>query len=123
SVTGGPAETSIFLSLPSATKAMKRLSGDQNGDKALAVAGSGCAIRLSSARTHNTLRLLESGAMNARRRPSGESASLPTAGEVRFAGGTKELRYTRVSPGGRRRYIIAASPSVVTKSAAAAIRA
>src|SRR5439155_23311474 len=72
---GTPPVVSIFLSLPPAKNAMNRLSGDQNGNDAPSVPGRACASTPSSGRIQiwDAARLL--AATNARRRPSGDSAS------------------------------------------------
>src|SRR5258708_30935562 len=53
-VNGGPPEDSIFLSLPPAKNAMKRLSGDQKGYVAPSVPAKGCACEESRGRIHMT---------------------------------------------------------------------
>src|SRR5580704_3125907 len=74
-VMGGPPDTAIFLSFPSAKNPRKRLSGDQNGRMAPSVPASGCAVSASSDRTHRRdlpPALLPTKAI---RSPSGETAS------------------------------------------------
>ena len=90
----GPPDASIFLSLPPAENAMKRLSGDQNGPPAPSVPARGWAARSASARTHNTTRPFASGATKAMRRPSGESArrSFARRPTSALAGATNVLR-------------------------------
>src|SRR5438552_3848989 len=70
---GGPPVASILLSLPSAKKPMKRLSGDQKGEAAPSVPASGCAANEASERTQSSLRP-STFTTNASRRPSGETA-------------------------------------------------
>src|SRR5262245_33223669 len=62
-VTGGPPDTSIFLSFPPAKNARKRPAGDQNGEDAPSVPGSSRAVSASSGRTHSMVR--PSGALAA----------------------------------------------------------
>src|SRR6476661_3807771 len=69
---GGPPATATFFSLPSATKARYRLSGDQNGAREPSVPGSGFGARELSGRSHTRVRLSESCPMNAMIFPSGE---------------------------------------------------
>src|SRR5262245_12608615 len=90
----GPPDASIFLSLPPAENAMKRLSGDQKGPAAPSVFASGWAERLASSRTHNTWRPFALFATKARRWPSGERASFRYWGMLGFSspGGTNVLR-------------------------------
>src|ERR1700741_772860 len=74
-VSGGPPEMSIFLSLPSAKNPTKRLSGDQKGDAAFSVPCTIEAVSPSSERTHNCD---FPSAFTARKticRPSGDTAT------------------------------------------------
>src|SRR5512145_1202986 len=68
----GPPETAIFLSLPSATNARDRLSGDHHGGRQFSVPGSGFAVSAFMGRTQIIVRLSESWATNASSLPSGE---------------------------------------------------
>ena len=70
-----PPLVSTFLSLPAAKNAMKRPSGDQNGNDAPSVPASGCACTLSSGRIQICDGPPFVAATNARCRPSGDSAS------------------------------------------------
>ena len=89
-------------SFPSAMNAIDVPSGDQKGARAPLVPGSGCADVSSSRRTHNTTVPVESGAMNARRRPSPEIAMRSAGAPGSGAGGTISVRWTRgVGTGGR----------------------
>src|SRR5437016_4609872 len=72
-ICGAPPDNSIFLSFPSAEKQRERLSGDQKGQDAPSVPGSGEASSESSGRTHSR-RFPSELATNARRRPSGDTA-------------------------------------------------
>src|SRR3972149_3115566 len=77
SVMGGPPETSIFLSFPSAKNPRKRLSGDQKGDVAPSVPASDSASSGSSERAHRSDLPSVFVATKARRWPSGETAREP----------------------------------------------
>jgi hypothetical protein len=70
----GPPERSIFFSLESAKKAMKRLSGDQNGSAAPSVPARGVISAESSARIQICC-LPSFTRTSAAKRPSGETAS------------------------------------------------
>src|SRR5262245_37758262 len=71
-VTGAPPAISIFFKAPSAEKAMKRLSGDQNGRDARLVPGNACADNESRRRIHNGTVLSFALAAKTIQRPSGE---------------------------------------------------
>src|SRR5262249_16494594 len=96
-VCGGPPEASTFLSLPAMKNPIERLSGDQNGNEASSVPFNGCAVRESSARTHN-LGLPSAPAWEYTiRLPSGEIAiPLPKEG---LSGAGSWKRTTGVSAG------------------------
>src|SRR5262249_56783738 len=68
----GPPETSIFLTLPSATKARYLPSGDQKGRVAPSVPPNGCAVSAFSGRTQIRVLPELSVALKAIVRPSGE---------------------------------------------------
>src|SRR4029453_11025596 len=74
SATGGPPATAIFFSFPCAKKPTYEPSGDQNGYVAPSVPISARDSRLSNGRIH-TIGGPSVAATNARKRPSGESAS------------------------------------------------
>jgi hypothetical protein len=84
SLCAGPPEASILLRLPAAKQPMRRLSGDQNGTVAPSVPVSGWATLESSFRTQSCTLPEGSVAVKARRRPSGETATVPN---VVFSGG------------------------------------
>src|SRR5262245_61519158 len=121
--TGGPPDASILFSFPPAMNASALLSGDQNGAVAPSVPASGCAVRLSMERTHNSLRPLSSGAANARRRPSGDIARTEAAKSTWGSSrpGTN-IRYTGGPLAGRLKYSAAgqASATVLRNSRPAA---
>ena len=120
-VTGPPA-ASIRLSFASAKKAMKRLSGDQNGAFASSVPARAWPARLSSGRTHSIVRPLVSAAMYASRRPSGDSLNR-CEGARRLSVSFRRivLRYRGASAATGRRIIAMPSPSAdAAKSAATA---
>src|SRR5438034_755414 len=72
----GPPLASILFNCPSAKKAMKRSSGDQNGNIAPSVPASCRASSTSNARTASTFRPPPRAVtMNASFRPSGERVS------------------------------------------------
>src|SRR5437867_1176888 len=75
-VTGGPPETSIFLSLPWLVKPRNRPSGDQKGKLAPSVPGRARVSRESSVRIQNMLRPPAGVALNTSLRPSGDKARL-----------------------------------------------
>src|SRR5688572_27296925 len=75
--TGGPPLMSIFFSLASAKNAMKRLSGDQNGNTAPSVPVSGRAVGESIARSHKAGLPFSSLAENVTYLPSGEIVNAP----------------------------------------------
>ena len=81
----------MAFSLPSATNATVRLSGDQNRATAPSVPGSGCASSASSERTHSR-RVPARTATNARRRPSGESANSSFGVTTVFGGAVRTNR-------------------------------
>src|SRR5438876_10465739 len=74
SVSAGPPEASIVLSLPLAKNPMYLLSGDQNGNLGFSVPASGCAAREFNGRVHSCILPSADRAPNTRRRPSGEIA-------------------------------------------------
>src|ERR1051326_156101 len=77
SVNGGEPSRSTFFNLPSAKKAMKRLSGDQNGNTALSVPLMSCGDP-SMARSHSPFLPSALVAGNVTYRPLGEIVSDPT---------------------------------------------
>ena len=95
---GGPPVTSIFWSLPAETKPMKRLSGDQNGRPAPSVPSSARALSALSARIQIRFFPVESVALNARMRPSGE---IRGASIVVISGGVGTSNRTSVRARGR----------------------
>src|SRR5271168_1606277 len=74
---GGPPRVSSFLSFRLAKKPTQRLSGDQKGNAPPSVPGSGCALAVSSARSHNWLLPSSPAAANTIRLPSGDNATGP----------------------------------------------
>src|SRR5690242_18015561 len=73
---GGPPLAAIFSSFCCAKYAMNRLSGDQNGNAAPSVLGSGCAVSESMRRIHNRTLPDASRAVKASLLPSGETMTL-----------------------------------------------
>jgi hypothetical protein len=69
----GPPAASMVFSLSSAKKASLRLSADQNGPRALSVPGSDRASSDSSERTQMRTGSPRRDALNATRRPSGDT--------------------------------------------------
>ena len=69
----GPPAASMVFSLSSAKKASERLSGDQNGPRALSVPESDRASSDSSERTQMRTGSPGRDALNATRRPSGDT--------------------------------------------------
>src|SRR5213075_1493825 len=98
SVCGGPPLAAIFSSFCCAKYAMNRLSGDQNGNAAPSVPGSGCAVSESMGRIHNRTFPDASRAVNASLLPSGEMATLVPVRldvtNVAFSGGSTKKRVT-----------------------------
>src|SRR5262249_34445140 len=70
-----PPAASTTFSFPRAKNPSDRLSGDQNGACAPSVPGNGCAVVEASGRVQSCCRPSADTAMNARTRPSGDSAS------------------------------------------------
>src|SRR5271169_4152305 len=111
-VVGGPPDTSIFLSFPSAKNPRKRLSGDQNGRKAPSVPASTCAVSVSSERIQRADFPSALVAAKAIRRPSGETArgaaGAPVAAYCRaklhVSGGETRNRTDCASSGERWKY-------------------
>src|SRR5262245_47650261 len=89
---------SIRFNLPSAKNPTEALSGDQNGNDAVSVPGSGCAVTESSRRTQSC-DLPSFNAEKTKRRPSGEMANEVgslVAGvftSTRISGGAARLKY------------------------------
>src|SRR5579862_3984007 len=105
-VSAGPPVAGTFLSEP-ASKAMKRLSGDQKGAQASSVPGSGCAVGESKSRSQSWERPLASTATNATLLPSGDTLKklgpLPSGGKVPFTGGVTEKWTALTAAEGRRK--------------------
>ena len=95
---------------------MKRLSGDQNGRPAPSVPSSGCALSALSARIQIRFFPVESVALNARMRPSGE---IRGASIVVISGGVGISNRTSCARAGARRTNPIAKPAA-TRAAAAA---
>src|SRR5215472_16030547 len=76
-LTAGPPDTSMVLSLSFAKKPSERLSGDQNGLDAPSVPGNGRAAGKFRERAQSMVFPLASVAEEAKMRPSGESAGAP----------------------------------------------
>src|SRR6185503_3951195 len=76
-VCGDPPLAATLLSLRPARNPRYRLSGDQNGNDAPSVPGTGRASSDARGRTQSWVRPSSSVAVNARTRPSGETASAP----------------------------------------------
>src|SRR5258706_6083608 len=98
SVCGGPPLAAIFNSFCCAKYAMNRLSGDQNGNAAPSVLGSGCAVSESMGRIHNRTLPDASRAVNASLLPSGETLTLVPVRldvtNVELSGGSTKNRVT-----------------------------
>ena len=124
SVCGGPPLAAIFSSFCCAKYAMNRLSGDQNGNAASSVPGSGCAVSESMGRIHNRTLPDASRAVNASLLPSGEMTTLvPVRLEVTnvvFSGGYTKNRVTDGVIGRDADHQAVAPATVVSASSAAA---
>src|SRR5262245_48923519 len=72
-----PVPIAIFFSFPVAKKPSCSPSGDQNGNDAFSVAGSGCAVNESKARIQSRGGPSAADAAKATRRPSGDSTAGP----------------------------------------------
>src|SRR5262245_17845552 len=120
SVCTGPPVTSIFLSLLSAKKPMKRLSGDQKGKIAPCVPASSLASVESSGRTQSWS-LPPVAAVKARWRPSGDTAIWP---KLDFSGGRMEnlINLASLVTGWRVKYAHT-DPSITSKNATVASHA
>jgi len=119
-VAGGPPESSMRFSLPSAKKPTDRLSGDQKGRSAPSVPGNRRASIESTGRVHNLVAPSET-VTNAIMRPSGETAALrlpPNANSVPRGG---LISKRRARPSGAGLSHSAASTAAIAANAAAAM--
>jgi hypothetical protein len=87
------------LSLLSAKKAIERESGDQNGNVAFSVPGTGCAASEPRGLTQSADRPCVSRAVNATLRPSGDSTSIASD---TFSGIASDERMSGRGSGARR---------------------
>src|SRR5262245_36749817 len=111
------------MSFCCAKYAMKRLSGDQNGNAASTVPGRGCAVSESMSLIHNRVVPDGSRAVNASLLPSGEMVTLvPTRFNVTnvvFSGGYTKNRVV-VSVAGRDESHQPVTPAIVVSASTAA---
>src|SRR5438132_10800674 len=123
SVCGGPPLASIFISLSCAKYAIDLLSGDQNGNDASSVPGSGCAVSASIPRIQSENFCEVSRTVNTSLRPSGEIDALapgrPPDTNEPFSGGSMKKR-TGVGVVERARYAARKPPTAATAIAAVA---
>ena len=113
-------ETSTLRSLPPATNATKRLSGDQIGRSAPSVPARGRASSWSSERTQIRWRPPRSSTSKAIRRPSGDTAGVPTA---LTSSGIGTVKRTRGGGTGARRAQAMPSPTAARDARANAVHA